>query len=226
MNAPGDNAARLVISVSVVERALVLAWSVVSLAGLGAGIMQLRGVGDPRVTRLFNMSEEANVPTWWSSALLLSCALWLFIVARSEAGTARKAWIGLAIGFAYISLDETAGFHEFANLAADLGGLFTFAWVIPGTLVVVVVGVALLPFVRSLPPSTRRRFLLAGAVYVTGALGVEMLLGWWISSFGPHNLGHVVIDLVEESMEIAGASLFLASLVAHVKGRPVVLDVR
>ena len=63
-------------------------------------------------------------------------------------------------------------------------------------------------FLGHLPPTTRFRFILAGAVFVGGALGVELILGYWTDLHGSSNLGYAIIDWVEESMEMTGVGLF------------------
>lgn len=83
---------------------------------------------------------------------------------------------------------------------------------IPAGAIVLALGLAYLPFVRALAPLTRTRFALAGTIYVGGALLMELPLGWWTSVHGDDNLGYGLIDWVEESMELAGASLFLLAL--------------
>jgi hypothetical protein len=61
----------------------------------------------------------------------------------------------------------------------------------------------------------RLRFIVAGLVYVGGALGMEVPLGLWAARHGEDNLGYVLIDFVEEVMEMSGAALFLLSLLRH-----------
>lgn len=61
---------------------------------------------------------------------------------------------------------------------------------------------------------TRFRFIRAGAIFVGGAMGVELVLGYWTDLHGSSNLGYAVIDWVEETMEMTGAGLFLSALVA------------
>jgi hypothetical protein len=127
-------------------------------------------------------------------------------------------WRGLALGFLYISLDEVASIHEHAHFF-KLGGVLYFSWVIPAVIVVALVGVSYVRFLKHLPGSTRARFLLAGAIYVGGAVGMELPLGYWTDLHGTNNFGYAAIDWVEESMEILGVTLFLLSLVDYLGAR-------
>jgi hypothetical protein len=52
-----------------------------------------------------------------------------------------------------------------------------FAWVIPYSLLVLVLGIVYLRFLMDLPPGTRRRFLIAAMPYLAPALGMEMIGG-------------------------------------------------
>jgi hypothetical protein len=87
--------------------------------------------------------------------------------------------------------------------------------VIPAAAIVVALVLVFMPFVRALPPATRRRLVIAGAVYVGGALVMELPLGWWTEQRGTDGLGYALIDWVEETMEMIGVTLALVGLVAH-----------
>ena len=54
-------------------------------------------------------------------------------------------------------------------------GIFYFAWVIPATALLILLAIGFLPFFRSLPAETRRLFLVAGAIFLGGALGAEVI---------------------------------------------------
>lgn len=192
---------------------LLLATALVAVVGLAAEVAEYELGAPARVVEIFSLSYEANVPTWYATVLLFACSMLLASIAGAEGISRRKSWAALAAIFAYLSLDEAIEIHELlAYLVPPTGGLLHFGWVIPGAALTLLAGLAFLPFVRSLPSLTRWRFVLAGAIYVGGALGMELLLGWWADTHGDDNLGYGVIDFIEESMELAGASLFLLAL--------------
>jgi hypothetical protein len=197
-----------------IGRALVIGFVLVVGAGITAEVLRFQGHALAWADT-FSLSVEANVPTWYSSMLLAACALALAASSRSAEPRWRWHWRGLAVFFVAMSLDEVASFHERLNALASLHGPLYFAWVIPFSVVVLVVGVLCLPFLRALPSPTRRRFIVAGIFYVGGALGVELVLGAWTSEHGAANLTYRMIDCVEEAGEIAGASLFLWSILAR-----------
>jgi hypothetical protein len=80
-----------------------------------------------------------------------------------------------------MSLDETATLHEKllhpVRNALHAEGFFYFAWVIPGALFVLGFLAVTFGFLRRLAADTRRRFLVAGFIYVSGSLGMEMVGG-------------------------------------------------
>ena len=205
-----------------------------------AGVLTALGVGaevvfytqDARtlepLVEFLSLSYERNLPTWYASGLLLACAFLLSGIARAATlarAPGRHHWWALAGAFTYISLDESVGLHEHLGGLLSLGGVLFFTWVVPAAVIVVLVGLAFLPFLARLPSRRRWQFILAGVVYVGGALAMELPLGWWTEQHGNDNLVYALIDHVEEALELVGASLFLAAL-AEELGERVVLTAR
>ena len=170
------------------------------------------------VVPLLSLSYEQNLPSFYSAALLLGCALLLALIAHGAKTNGERLvpfWWILSAGFLYISIDEVLSFHEELSTLMALGGVLHFSWVIPAAILVLVVGVAYIPFLRALPRSMRIRFLLAGAIYVGGAVGMELPLGYWTVHHGTDNLGYGLIDAGEEALEMLGLNLFLLALLDH-----------
>lgn len=201
----------------VARRALFGATALVSALGLGAELLKAAyGMSGKRgLVPMFSLSYEQNIPTWYASALLFACALLLALAARASAGAEVKRWWLLAAGFLYISVDETAEIHEQASAWFSFSGVLTFGWVIPAAAVVLALFVYYLRFLAALPRRTRLRFIVAGTLYVTGALLFELPLGAWTSRYGTDNLGYALIDWVEETLELAGLCLFILALLDH-----------
>jgi hypothetical protein len=222
-------------SVSVTRRCLRLGlistWVLIITGGLWAELWKAT-VGRQSLrdwVYFFGLSYERNLPTWYTASLLVLCASCLmlkFLGAHAERSRFRWHWLLLSLIFCYISLDETVGLHEKLSLFFDFSGPLYFGWVIPAGIFVLIVGLAYLPLLGSLEPRIRWQFVLAGAVYVGGALGVEMLLGWWTDFSGStRNLTYGLIDLAEEGLEIMGATLFLLALIELLAGDEGVIKV-
>ncbi len=201
------------------QTALFALLAAVAGAGLAVEVLKpiLRLKSRSGVVPLLSLSYEQNVPTWYTSCLLFACSLTLAAIAvgARRAGKFVRHWWGLAAAFLYISLDEVVEIHEAASSWLDLGGVLYFSWVIPAAVVVAAFGLAYLRFLAHLPRGTRSRFLLAASLYVTGALALELPLGYWTEQAGSDNLVYALIDFVEESLEMLGVNLFLVSLVDY-----------
>lgn len=127
---------------------------------------------------LFNVDEEASVPTWWSSAVLGMLGLLTAVVGseKAESRTALFAWWALAAAFGLMSLDEVAMLHERAGYLVDNGGALHYArWILVWLPVAALLGI---PIVWQLWQSSRRLVigLIIGAfVFLSGAVGTEMV---------------------------------------------------
>jgi hypothetical protein len=179
----------------------------------------------------FYFDAENNVPTVFSGFVLLLCAFvlgWIAAVVRTRALPFWRHWAGLGVIFALLSFDELASIHELLinpmRNMMELPGLFRFPWVIAGIVFVAIVGLAYLKFLARLPPSTRWLFVLAGFLYVGGAVGMEMVGGYVFETFqesraeGDKNeLPYMIAMTLEESLEIGGALLFLYACMRHLR---------
>jgi len=215
---------------STLRRVLVLSLTFVIYSGFLAEVWRhVWRLPDPHgLAVFFDLSEEANFPNWFSSSLLFACAALLALVAvasRQENRPYARHWWFLSLAFLYISLDEAVQIHEEAGRWFHFGGILYFGWVIPAALVVGILGMSYLRFLGHLPRGIRNRFILAGAIYVGGALGMEFPLGYWTSLHGDDNFVYGMIDLVEESMEMIGTSIFLYSLIEHLSSPSGVLTI-
>jgi hypothetical protein len=203
--------------VTTLGRWLVFAIAIVSGLGLAVEIAHATiGVNEQVLVHL-SLSFEGNVPTWFSSSLLLGCAIAAGAIAHEVPPGARwrRHWWGIAIVLGYVSMDEAAEIHEHLGGLIGTHGILYFDWVIPAAGVLAILAVVYWPFMRALPRPTRNRLLLAAAIYIGGAAGMELPLGWWAERHGSEGLGYALIDWVEETMEMCGATIALLALIAH-----------
>lgn len=199
-------------------------------ASLGTTFLSFIPIANPFLTevqesvvRLAWVDGEANIPAWYSSSLLLLCALLLAAIAvaqKHQGGSHVVHWLVLSLIFAFLSLDETAQLHELSiRPLQDLFGLTGFlhyAWIIPAGLCVALFVLGYLSFLARLPARTRRLFLLAGAIFVGGAIGVEAVSGKHASLHGERNLTYHLIITVEELLEMAGVVIFIYALLDYI----------
>ncbi len=168
---------------------------------------------------LFYVDEEANIPTWYSSIALLYSSLLLATIGKvkwDQGDRFRWHWCVLSGIFLLLSIDEVSMLHEYPidplRNTLGAGGLLYFTWVIPGMIFVAAVGIGFLKFLIHLPARTRYLFLVAGAVFVGGAIGVEMLSGIEADARTQFSLTYALIVTVEEMMEMLGIVLFIYAL--------------
>jgi hypothetical protein len=188
------------------------------VAGLGLAIEALHARSHAELVELLltklSLSYEGNLPTWFSSSLLLACAVAAGAIASLRPPMHRPWWF-IALLAGWMSLDEAAEMHEHLGGHIGTNGLLYYDWVIPAAVIVVALVIAFVPFIRALATTTRRRLVIAGAVYVGGALVMELPLGWWTEQHGTDGFGYALIDWIEETMEMVGAVLALSALLAH-----------
>lgn len=79
---------------------------------------------------------------------------------------------------------------------------------------------------RHVHPTTARRFVVAAAFYLGGALVLEALGVSYLETQGDRpNLAYEVFVAVEEALELTGIILFTRALFAEVVGRSIVIGV-
>lgn len=214
--------------------------SIVRLLGTIAFILVLASIGGQLILfftghkhwliNLFNLEFEQNIPTWFSVFILLFAAGLLAVITalkRNQKDPHVLYWAILSFGFLFMAIDEAVSIHEklllpSAQLLYLLGatpghyGFFAFAWVVPAIAIVIVLALFFLRFLFGLPPKTRFRFLVAGTIYIGGAIGMEMIGGRYVESHGDATLTYIMMSTVEESMEMAGVIYFIWALLLYI----------
>lgn len=180
-----------------------------------------------RVTKFllkFDVGGEQTVAAWLSSMIMLLCALLLFYLATMKRHLRQPYathWLGLAIIFLGLSMDEAVGMHEMMITPMQemlhTEGAFLYAWVIPALVFVGAVGLLYLGFLWHLPASFRLRIIVAGAVFVGGAVGFEMLEGALAGFYRQHLVVYEAAIHLEDTLEFAGLILFLNTLLLYAR---------
>lgn len=174
------------------------------------------------VMDLFSVNAEQTIPTWYSILLLFMASVVLaLIAAATHANRERDTvyWVGLAAIFLYLSMDEGAVIHEIAaewlQTNLTLTGFLTFGWQIVAAPLVILFALVYLRFLIRLPPRTRNLFILAGLVYVGGALIVEGISANQWDIGGGLSFEYLAIATVEELCEMLGVVIFIYALLAY-----------
>ena len=200
---------------------VVICLSIISLAGQFSKYI----LGHGRLFGLilcFDVGSDSNGPTWYSSITLLFCSLLLaFIAASQKTVRTRYAlnWKVLSAIFLYISIDEVAMIHEKAGLilgsSISKTGFFYYGWVTVGIPLVLIFVLSYLKFLAHLPKKTRLLFVVAGTIFISGALGAEMFAGRYEYLYGL-DMTHAMITDLEEFCEMFGIVVFIYALLSYI----------
>ena len=171
---------------------------------------------------LFNLDTEGNIPTLYSSfALLLSSALLsLIALTHKKNNNSYLSWAGLALIFLFLSIDEIASIHEkFGSATRDYlhtSGLLFFAWVIPYGVFLLVFLIGYLRFLSNLPRNIMILFVVSGVIFVSGAVGFELVGGQHFELYRKHTLLYCVYYTCEELLEMLGIVIFIYTLLTYI----------
>jgi hypothetical protein len=172
----------------------------------------------------FVMDSEGNVPAFFSSLLLLTSALLCFYIYRThEPGRFRRHWLLLGMVFVFLSADELVRLHEKLiypmSLVLDTTIDLYYIWAIPYGIAALCFAAAYLPFLRHLPRRAGALMVLAGALYVSGAIGMEIVGGTYFYNNGVRDVPHELAVTAEESLEMLGVCVFILSLLSYISAR-------
>lgn len=173
----------------------------------------------------FYFNKEANIPTLYSALSIMLAALLLWLIGNLPLERRQKQhlfWKALAGIFIFLGIDEFISIHETLtdNTRSLLGdfngdGYLHFAWVVPYTFIFLAVLILMGRSFLRLPRKTRVMFLLAGSVFVSGAVGMELIGGRYIfihGEAGREHLIHALMVTFEELLEMIGVVIFIYTL--------------
>ena len=163
--------------------------------------------------RLVNLDGEANLPSWWSSVLLVCVALIAAALAWADEDRRRRPlWVVAAIAFLLLSMDEIAGLHE--RLGEEVGNDDTGGrvWVLILGPVFLLAAVALVRLTRALSP-TQRLLAVGGVALYALALLTEVVSVWSEGARGSVGV------FVEENAEIFASNLIIVGLLGALLDR-------
>ena len=85
---------------------------------------------------------------------------------------------------------------------------------LPAARPLVLLAITYARFLIALPRTSMRAFLIAGFVYVSGALGMELVGGAYFTTHS-NDVVYGVIATIEEMGEMTGMALFILALLDH-----------
>jgi hypothetical protein len=114
---------------------VVLSLTALSLTGQVAVHLLPDFVLRDRFAATFNVDQEGNLPSLYSSLALFGCAYLLWVTARIDreaGGRFSRHWMLMAIVFLGLGVDEFLALHEEINVRLDLSGFTQYSWVAIG----------------------------------------------------------------------------------------------
>ncbi len=171
---------------------------------------------------LIDFKDECNIPTLYSSLALLFCSSLLVLItfAKKKNGERYYYWLGLAVIFLFLSIDETFIIHERltnrVHTALDTSGFLYFAWIIPYSIASIIFLLVYIKFIFKLPGRTRLLFITAGLIFLSGAVGVESIEGRYVELYSRDSINYVISNTISEFLEMTGIVVFIYALTSYI----------
>ena len=164
-----------------------------------------------------NMDRELNLPTLFSSTLLLVSALLMRRLGQCSDRIAARDWLLLSKIFIFLALDEALQIHEILiipGLRNQVHPALASTWVVPYAALALILLWRFRQFLGSISRATASRLLQAGAVYIGGAIGMEMIGSFAVRSslIRLHSPWYGAITGLEEALELFGIILLIDAL--------------
>lgn len=173
--------------------------------------------------KLFDFNLEANLPTYFSSLVLLTNGILLGLIGSWYKALGEKfwGWLGLFAIFIFLALDEMVQIHEQLRAPMetlfDTKGILYFAWFIPYIIMTIIIAIVYFKFMMRLPKRILKLFILAAVLFISGAIVMEAVSGMYAEVHGEDDLKYALIYTVEELLEMIGSVVFLYSLITYIK---------
>ena len=201
--------------------------AILAVVGVSANIVIFQIAGSPeadiaRIMHRFDLWYEPSLPAWFSSLVLFFDSVMLALIGlakRNHAAKYSNHWLALGFIFLALAIDESVMFQELLgkliNWMVSTDGILPFPWVVLGFAFAFAVFNSYSGFLQQLPQRFALLFILAGCLYVGGAVGMEFVAGSVIEYYGVESIGHTMMQTIEETLEMVGAILFFYSLAEY-----------
>ncbi|MAZ03281.1 MAG: hypothetical protein CMN56_09100 [Sneathiella sp.] len=178
------------------------------------------------------LDDEENIPTFFSSTILLFSSLLLFMIVsfhKTDGTGSYMYWLVLALIFLFLAIDETASIHEYIVVifwrAYERSSFDNYVWPTVYGSLVVFLAIVYWKFIFSLPKKILLLFFLSAFLYVGGAIGFEILgsmyigaswyqgIDWWAAA----DYKYYLISTIEESGEMFAVLVFIYALLSYIE---------
>lgn len=169
--------------------------------------------------QMFNFNKEKNVPAIFSGLLHFTASFFLARIAFRKIIIAHPKWFWgvLSFTFLFLGIDELFRIHENirGNALGNSSGNFLYSWIFFYLGGLILLTVIFLKPLLLLPKRIFWGFLISGFLFVSGAVGMENIVGYIILQ---KQIPLQIIDVdpllfflssIEELLEMFGVSLFI-----------------
>lgn len=174
------------------------------------------------LTQKFNFDSADSLPNFFQTVTMLLSTHWLWLITKvkqTNSDAYVNYWRMLTVTFFLLALDEATNFHTmtakpFREMLQASHFLY-FTWVVWGMAFALLFVAAYYKFLRALPALMRNQLLFAGAIFLCGAVGLEMVGGQLQTVYGAGSSAVAVGIIVEEVLEMSGVWLFNYALLNY-----------
>jgi hypothetical protein len=177
-----------------------------------------------KVKHMFDLDQEYNFPTWFSSTQLFLVFLLSLVCARqTQDGVLRRGYHLLGAVFLFFSVDETAMIHEMAERCLrampdgipllKFKGVWIFAYLFLFLMLVLYYRKEIISFLKI--PEGRTAFVAGAAAFVSAGTVFEMIG----NQIPPSSWLKPVVIMFEEGFEMLGQSMMIFGLMSRLKLR-------
>jgi uncharacterized membrane protein (UPF0136 family) len=184
---------------------------------------QFSGGGSLRFSGLFSFAGKVTIPTWYSSSLMMLCALLLAGIAQNSRARGERYflhWACFAIAFLAFSLDEVAAVHlRLDFMTRHLLNLGSFRYGVYLFVVAAIAGIfwGCRKFFTQLPMQTRCQLGIGWLFYIAAILIDRFDKRIWREqSFYAFAPLPELLTVVDELFELVGLVVFIYALLTYI----------
>lgn len=172
---------------------------------------------------IFDFDRATNISTWYQSALFLLSTILLNLIALIKKGTKNKFylhWFILSVVPLFLSLDKMLSFHtvfiEIGRKISETSGAVHYFGVALCVGLIYTIILLYLTLHDDIPKSTQLLILISSAIYVEGAVGIELIRARLADLPQHSHIFYLLILTLKEFLETISIIVFIYALISYV----------
>jgi hypothetical protein len=178
-----------------------------------------------RFFRFFDLDSEMNLPTFFSTVLILINALLFYVLwlLKHSDKEPRVVWLFFSLVFVFLAMDEYCSIHEKVGvvfryiLHLPAKGYIYLTWVVPYGLLVGLISFYFYKFWRQLTPYIKWWFFISAFTFLLGSVGFEMVGERIAQQYSNADISYKIVMILEESLEMVGQILLEYTLLKLIR---------